>query len=180
MSTGAWRQIALGEEAAVYAYGVLAAAFPVGAERNRAIDLSVAHARARDRARAQLAAEDVDPDAPGAFEIPFPVDGVTAARRLAALVESRLVDVYATQLAEFTGKARRNISAHANEAATRAVTWGARTTAFPGGQDSDDDTLPAASTSGSPAPTSAAPASPEQSAPANPQMQTDGASLTPG
>lgn len=131
MSTPAWRQIALGEEAAVYAYGVLAARL-AEPERSEAKRDGLAHTRARDRARSQLAEDDADPGVPAAFEIPFAVEGASAARRLAALVENRLVDVYCTQAVELEGEDRKYATQMAQEAAGRAVTWGARPQAFPG------------------------------------------------
>lgn len=137
MSTDSWKQIALGEEATVYAYGVLAAQLPPGPERNRAIDLSVSHTRARDRARAALARDDVDPEVPAAFDIPFPMDGAAAARRLAALIEARLVDVYCHQIPAVEPQERAYLATAAAEASARSVSWGGRTAAFPGGSDSE-------------------------------------------
>lgn len=131
MTAAAWRQIALGEEAAIYAYGVLTARLDEP-ERSEAVRDRFAHTRARDRARAQLAEQEADPDAPGAFEIPFAVDGPSAARRLAALVENRLVEVYVTQTVELEGADRKDAARMAQESAARAVTWGARPQAFPG------------------------------------------------
>lgn len=132
MSNEAWRNIALGEQAAVYAYGVLTAQFPDGPERARAIDLGVIHARNRDRARAALAEQSAEPDAPAAFEIPFPMTGPASARRLAAVVEFRLVDVYCAAAAQLTGGERRRAAVSAAECSARSVRWGARPTAFPG------------------------------------------------
>lgn len=145
----AWKDIALGEEAAVYAYGVLAARLPAGPERNRASDLAVVHARNRDRARAALAAEDSQPDAPAVFEIPFPVNSSVSARRLAAVIESRLVDVYARSAAEVEGSDRRVVVATGAECAARAVTWGARPAAFPGAQATESQPAPTRSSTGS-------------------------------
>ncbi len=165
MSASAWKDIAVGEEAAVYAYGVLAARFPAGDERNRAADLVVVHARARDRARAALAEQDSQPDLPAVFEMPFPVDSSTAARRLAALVESRLVDVYASAAPEFEGGERRTVVATGAECAARSVTWGARPAAFPGGRSTESQPAPrtsatAGSRTSSGSPTSRASISP--------------------
>ncbi len=155
MSSDAWKQVSRGEEAAVYGYGVLAAQFPAGPERNRAIDLATSHARARDRARAALAQADVDPESPAAFEIPFPMDGPVAARRLAALVESRLVDVYCRQIPDLEQSERRSFARMAAEASARSVSWGARPTAFPGG--ADPETLPSPSGTDGSAPGTPAP-----------------------
>lgn len=130
--TEAWKSIALGEQAAVYAYGVLTAQFPDGPERSRAIDLGVTHAHDRDRARAALAEQSVEPDSPAAFEIPFPMTGPASARRLAAVVESRLVDVYCAAVGQLEGKERRRAAASAAACSARSVRWGARPTAFPG------------------------------------------------
>ena len=186
MNTDVFKQIALGEEATVYAYEVLAARLPAGPERNRAVDLSVSHARARDRARAQLAAADTEPDVPGAFEIPFPMDGAPAARRLAALVEARLVDVYCRQIPLVEAQDRRPLASAAAEASARSVSWGGRPTAFPGGRESEppEPSAPPAgtgspSTPGSPPPaTGTTPAVPTATAPpAAPGAQSDGATV---
>ena len=175
MSVDSWKQVALGEEAAVYAYGVLAAQLPAGPERNRAIDLSVSHTRARDRARRALAAEDVDPSVPGAFEIPFPLDSAAAARRLAALVEARLVDVYCRQIPEVEPDERTFLATAAAEASARSVGWGGRPVAFPGGSDSEPATpsqpgAPPSTTTAGTSPTVAPPTSP-------PPGQSDGATV---
>lgn len=132
MTLDAWREIALGEEAAVYAYGVLAAQLEEP-EKGRAIDAGIAHSRARGRARSFLAAEGADPPAPAAFRIPFPMDSADAARKLAVLVESRLVEVYCLQTPELQGKERKYAAQSAQECAARAVVWGGGTAAFPGG-----------------------------------------------
>lgn len=178
MSVDAWKQVALGEEAAVYAYGVLAAQLPSGPERNRAVDLTVAHARARDRARRALAADDLDPEVPGAFEIPFPMDGAPAARRLAALVEARLVDVYCRQIPDVERDERAFLATSAAEASARSVSWGGRPVAFPGGTDSEP-----ATPSPSAVPTSAATSTPGPSPAGSsavgvpPPAQSDGATV---
>ncbi len=158
MSVEVWRQVANGEEACTYAYGVLAARLPAGPERNRAVDLAAAHARARDRARAALSTLDADPPVPAAFQIPFPVENASSARRLAALVESRLVDVYCRQIPEVEQSERGRLATAAAEASARAVSWGGRPTAFPGGLDAE------------PTAPSGSPASP---------VVTDGAAVTP-
>lgn len=137
MSVDVWRQVANGEEACNYAYGVLAARLPIGAERDRAVDLAAAHARARDRARAELAALDADPPVPAAFQIPFPVEDAAAARRLAALVEGRLVDVYCRQIPEVEQPVRGRLATAAAEASARSVGWGGSTAAFPGNYDAE-------------------------------------------
>lgn len=169
MSEDSWKQVALGEEACVYAYGVLAAQFPDGPDRNRAVDLAAAHARARDRARASLS--DADPPVPAAFQIPFPVDSVAAARRLAALVEARLVDVYLRQIPDVEPEERKAFAAAGAEASARSVSWGGRPTAFPGGRDSEPLESPTAS------PTSATPAA---TAPTPATSAPSGAVTTPG
>lgn len=176
MSVDSWKQIALGEEAAVYAYGVLAAQLPDGPERNRAIDLSVAHTRARDRARTALAEQDVDPEVPAAFDIPFPVDSSASARRLAALVESRLVDVYCRQVPEVEPQERAYLATAAAEASARGVSWGGRTAAFPGGSDSEPPEPAASAGSATPAPAGTPVAPPAGSPTATPVApQGDGA-----
>lgn len=177
MNDDSWRQIALGEEAAAYAYGVLAPRLPLGPERNRAIDLVAVHNRARDDARSALAEQDMDPNAPGAFSIPFPVDDAAAARRLAALVEWRLIDVYCAQIPDAEPQERRRCATAAAEASARAVQWGGRTAAFPGaaaGEASEPSGPATATPSGNTAP--APPVDTVPPSPAGPP-QGDGASV---
>lgn len=185
VSLDAWREIALGEEAAVYAYGVLAAQL-AEPEKGRAIDAGIAHARARGRAREELSSEDADPPAPAAFRIPYPLDGPTAARRLAVLVESRLVEVYCRQTPLLTEGARTYAAETAQECARRAVSWGGDIAAFPGGSSaaanlrpevSSQAPTPAAPTTSAPAPDDVAPASPtpQPATPSTPPAGSDGA-----
>ncbi len=176
MSTDAWMSVALGEEAAVYAYEVLAAQLPSGPERNRAIDLAVTHARLRDRARAELASDDAEPEVPGAFEIPFPLDGAPAARRLAALVEARLVDVYCHQIPLVEADDRRPFATAAAEASARSISWGGRPTAFPGGRESEPPE-PSVSPSGTPSGSATASPATTPTVPAVPGGQSDGATV---
>jgi len=156
-----WADVATGEEAAVYAYGVLT---PLLGEkdRNAAISAATAHARARDTARDALAGLDKNPPMPVAYEIPFDLNDEATAKKLAALCEIRLVNVYATLASQVQGQERLHFSQASQECSVRAVLWGQRPSAFPGaGRDQDmiDPSGTASRSSGSLPATSDTPAS---------------------
>jgi len=119
----------LGEEAALYAYGV-AGPWLDPADRDLALGGLAAH-RARVLA---LRAEAVDADeagAPGGF-VTGPVDSPATARALLGEVEARLSATYADLAAAVTGGERRNAVLSACECSVRSIAWGAPTAAFPG------------------------------------------------
>ncbi|MCH9718589.1 MAG: ferritin-like domain-containing protein [Actinomycetia bacterium] len=134
MSEGTWRTIAEGEAAAVYAYGILIPRLPSG-ERPTARDALIFHSRQRDAAIAELAAMGVAIELPIVFEIPFAIKTADDAARLAAIVENRLVNIYCTVAAVFSGDQRRDLVATARADSARAVFWGQRPEAFPGTTD---------------------------------------------
>lgn len=116
-----------GEDAAVYAYGVVVARVR-GADRRQALAALQAHSTWRDRWA--LAA----PDAPApaiAYDLPVADPNRAQVRDLAALVENRLVPIYAELAAAASGDTRTAAVTAAAECATRAVTWGALPQAFP-------------------------------------------------
>lgn len=125
MSADALRAAIAGEDAAVYAYGVIAA-HASGGRAERAL---AAHRRWRDR-WASLLGEPVD--AAIAYELPERVDDPASAAALAALVEGRLVPVYADLAAALEGAERDDAARAAAQCAQRAVRWGAPAQAFPG------------------------------------------------
>ncbi len=128
MSADTWLPVATGEQAAAYAYGVLAPRLS-GGERTRAINAIATHEQARDDALAQLAEQ---PDLDAVFQIPFPVTNAEQARRLAALCEDRLVNVYCTLAATQTTETRKDFIESARRCSARAVSWGQRPESFPG------------------------------------------------
>lgn len=125
--TEALRAAIAGEDAAIYAYGIVAA--HAGAGRARAERALAAHRRWRDR-WAALLGEPVD--AAVAYELPARVTGPVAARELASLVERRLVPAYADLAAALDGAERDDAVRAAAQCAQRAVRWGAPAQAFPG------------------------------------------------
>lgn len=166
MSRELWEPIALGEEAAVYAYGVLIPRLPES-ERPRGRDALVVHSRARDRARIELSQSGADPGVPGAFELPFAVDDADSARKLAVVCEDRLVNIYCASAGEAPAAQRTGFVESARECSARAVQWGQRPEAFPGTGEPVMSPIPtggkAKSGSGSPAtlaPTSTGAATP--------------------
>ncbi|MDX3386158.1 DUF4439 domain-containing protein [Streptomyces niveiscabiei] len=120
------------EHAAVYGYGVVGG--QVGeARRGEARVAWDAHRARRDalaRAVRDLGGEPVAANA--GYALPFPVDGSSAAVRLAARLEERIAGVY-SDLVRATSGARRGDAAGAlREASVRAVRWGGGSVAFPG------------------------------------------------
>ena len=112
-----------GTEAAVYAYGLVAARV-TGAERSRALAAMAWHRVQRDALRARLTVlGSAPPAAAAAYTPPFPVTDAAAARRLAALVEDRLAGQWAG-LAAAAPAARRTSDALATQTcAVRSVSW---------------------------------------------------------
>ncbi len=124
----ALRAAIAGEDAAVYAYGVIGAR----AEqpwRRRAVRVRSEHQSARSALQGQVSAPVA---VPAAFDLPLPVTTTDEARQLAALVEQRLAAVYADLAAAQDGDGRQAAVEAAMACATRAVTWGASSVAFPG------------------------------------------------
>lgn len=119
----------LGEEAALYAYGV-AGPWLDGAERDLALGGLAAH-RARVLVLRTEAADGDETGAPGGF-VSGPVDSPASARALLAEVEARLAATYADLAAEVTGGQRRNAVLSACECSVRSIAWGGATAAFPG------------------------------------------------
>jgi hypothetical protein len=119
----------LGEEAALYAYGV-AAPHLDDADRDRALGGLAAH-RARVLVLRGRANDAEESGAPGGF-ITGPVDSAESARALLADVEARLAAAYADLAAEVTSGDRRNAVLSACECSVRSVAWGGPTAAFPG------------------------------------------------
>jgi hypothetical protein len=122
-----------GEDAAVYAYSV-AGAHVAGARRRQALVGLDTHRANRDRAASLIvAAGAVPPGSAVAYTLPGPLDTPAAARALMALVDNRLVGLYADAAAALTGADRKWAAQTAAECAMRAVDWGAAPQAFPAG-----------------------------------------------
>ena len=142
----AWAAVVAGEDAAVYAYSVAGARVPAGA-RGRALAGLDAHRAPRDRATALLVKAGGTPSPPpAAYALPVDPARAREARRLLALVDNRLVALYADAAEAEQGPARRWSARMAAEAASRAVAWGAEPQAFPTGEvDAPAAVTPAAS-----------------------------------
>ena len=129
----AWAQVVAGEDAAVYAYSVAGAQLSSGGRRKALAGLD-AHRSNRDRAAAStLSASASPPGSATAYELPIPVDSAQSAKALMALVDNRLVGLYADAAEASSGPDRRWAARTAAECATRAVTWGSAPQAFPTG-----------------------------------------------
>ncbi|MEI6453748.1 MAG: ferritin-like domain-containing protein [Actinomycetes bacterium] len=118
-----------GENAAIYAYGVIAAHVGGGAKRRALLALG-SHRSWLDR-WSGLLTETHSPPMATAYDFPFPVVNAETARQLAPIVENRLVVVYADLAAASRDQVRSDAVLAAAECATRAVTWGASSQAFP-------------------------------------------------
>ena len=87
-----WADVAVGEQAAVYGYSVMAAKVPA-ADKQRMLDAMEVHQRARDLARKKLARIDEAPSTPVAFDVPA-ISDLRSAEVVAAGMEIRLIDQY--------------------------------------------------------------------------------------
>lgn len=121
------------EEAAVFGYGVVGAR--VGAaDRADAQAAYGGHRSGRDAMHRAVIALGGDPvPAEPAYVLPFAVPDAAAARRLAALLEDRVAEVYADLVGAAAGRLRQDAAAALAAAAVRAVRWrGGSGVAFPG------------------------------------------------
>ncbi len=125
-------QALAGEYAATYAYGLIGARL-IGAEQGRARRALDSHRQARDELRIDLAAlqATVPPPAP-AYDTGSAVDTAAQAKALAVQTELRLVRNWAAVATTSAGASRERAVRNAQECATRAVSWGASSQAFPG------------------------------------------------
>jgi hypothetical protein len=118
-----------GEDACIYAYGVIGSQVR-GPAKARARKALVDHRAWRDRMQAQspgIVAASI------AYDFPFPVEDPASAKQLAVLVENRMVGLYADLAASVSGQAREDAVTAAMECATRAIAWGGLPQAFPQG-----------------------------------------------
>ena len=112
-----------GEQAAVYAYGVIAAQLS-GAQEKQALAALSAHRANRDLLLAQLQTAGATPSpAAAAYTLPSPVVDAASARTLAGLVEDRLAGQWAALAAASDGEQRSAAALVAQACAVRGVTW---------------------------------------------------------
>lgn len=112
-----------GTDAAIYAYGLVAARLSSDGAAE-ALDDMAAHRTRRDRLRARITALGGTPRAAAAaYTPPFPVQDAASARRLAALVEDRLAGQWAGLAAAATGQQRLDAAVTAQACALRCVSW---------------------------------------------------------
>ena len=112
-----------GTEAAIYAYGLVAAPLR-GAARSRATSVMAGHRAQRDRLRARIITLGGTPGAAAAAYVPpVAVTDAASAARLAALVEDRLAGQWAGLAAASSAAARSSVALLAQECAVRGVTW---------------------------------------------------------
>jgi hypothetical protein len=124
--TDSLQTVLAGTDAAVYAYGVVAARLS-GSGLQRALSDMAAHRAARDTLAAQLTAAGAVPTpAAAAYDLPLPVTDATSARRLAALVEDRLAGQWAGLAAASDGAERTSAARAAVLCSVRQVSWSGR------------------------------------------------------
>lgn len=112
-----------GTEAAIYAYGLVAARVS-GSQETAAVRAMASHRAQRDRLRERIIALGGEPGAASAaYDPPFAVDDASSARKLAALVEDRLAGQWAGLAAASASAARTAAGTLAQECAVRSVTW---------------------------------------------------------
>lgn len=117
-----------GEDAAVYAYGIIGAHLSGTAQgkARRALD---SHRLLRQTWQNLL---DRPIAAPAAFDLPSAVTDASSASALAIGIENALVPIYADLASATSGEPRSQAVTAAMECATRAVTWGGTPQPFPG------------------------------------------------
>jgi hypothetical protein len=112
-----------GEQAAVYAYGVIAAHLS-GSDEKRALAAMAAHRANRDLLLSRLESAGATPSpAAAAYTLPSPVVDPASARALAGLVEDRLAGQWAALAAASDGEQRRSAALVAQATAVRGVSW---------------------------------------------------------
>jgi hypothetical protein len=121
-----------GEQAALYAYGLVGARGGTSARTPAAAALQ-AHALQRDLLAARVSAAGGRPPAgEPAYALPFEVSSPTTARALAAHVETALAARYADLVGAAAPGRRREAAGWLTRAAEAARGWGAARTPFPG------------------------------------------------
>lgn len=121
-----------GTDAAVYAYGLVAARLG-GASRRRALDAMAAHRAERDELARRITAAGAAPTpAAAAYDVPAPVTDASSARALAALVEDRLAGQWAGLAAQLAAADRTWAAQQSVACAVRQVAWSGRAPVWSG------------------------------------------------
>jgi hypothetical protein len=120
------------EYAAIYGYGVVGA-YLSGQEQGAAMSDWLLHQDARDTLTGMISKLGATPvAASAAYDLPFPVDSATSARRLAVVIEEGVTRAYLGVVAVGNDKVRTFGALAMQGPANRAIAWGASPTAFPG------------------------------------------------
>jgi hypothetical protein len=138
--TAALQTCLAAEHAAVYAYGViggrLAGLRPSAEVIQRADGSYEWHRTQRDTLDSLVREAGGDPIAADpAYELPLTPDSVGQCARLARYLENRCSEAYGYAVSLAAEPVRGTVAAALGACAVRAVTWGARLTAFPGRPD---------------------------------------------
>ena len=112
-----------GQDAAIYAYGLVAAQLN-GSQLTAALTAMASHRARRDSLRAAVVkAAGTPTPAAVAYDPPFPITGAASARRLAALVEDRCSAQFAELAAASADAERATAALISQECAIRCVFW---------------------------------------------------------
>ena len=112
-----------GQDAAIYAYGLVAAQLS-GPQLTASLTAMASHRARRDALRSQITAAYATPvPAAVAYDPPFPIADAASAVRLAALIEDRCAAQFAALAAAYTGSKRTAAALISQECATRCVYW---------------------------------------------------------
>jgi hypothetical protein len=112
-----------GQNAAIYAYGLVAAQLG-GSQLTAALTAMASHRARRDSLRTQITGAAATPTpAAVAYDPPFPITDAASAVRLAALVEDRCTAQFAALAAALAGTERTTAALISQECATRCVFW---------------------------------------------------------
>jgi hypothetical protein len=122
-----------GEHAAVYAYGVVGARLQGRPDERTAQSGYDAHRQRRTTITRLLVDAGASPTpAAAAYDLGGTVPTATAARALAALVETRAAATYADVVSAADGTTRQSASLWLADSAVRATTWSGHPATFPG------------------------------------------------
>jgi hypothetical protein len=132
--SGALQDVLAGEHAAVYAYAVVGGVVDSGGvAAGSALEAYEVHRARRDRAEAEVRVLGADPvSAEPGYALGGPVTASGGVDRLARQVEDRCAVLYAALVAAATDDLRREAAGWLEDAATRALAWGAPPAALPG------------------------------------------------
>ena len=132
-ATDALQAALAGEHAAVYAYGVVGARLQGRPDERAAQSGYDAHRQRRSTITRLLVDAGATPTpAAAGYDIGGTVPTATAARALAALVETRAAATYSDVVAAADGAVRQGAALWLADAAVRATTWSGEPPTFPG------------------------------------------------